>query len=64
MQSTSVPDSNLFPFLDNVSVPVQQLVERVRGAGTTAVEADVLYLDADMRVMRTYDGQMFVYGRV
>lgn len=64
IRSTSVPDSNLFPFLDNVEVPVKQAFERVRGADATSVDAEVLYLDASMRIMRTSDGQMFVYGRL
>ena len=64
VQGTSVPDSNLFPFLDNVEVPVKSAFERVRGVGAASVEVDVLYLDDSMRIMRTSDGQMFVYGRL
>lgn len=63
VQRTRVEDS-AFPFLDNVSVPVRTLVERVRGGGATAVRATVTYLDATMRVTQTEDGQLFVYSRV
>jgi hypothetical protein len=64
VESTAVPDSNIFPFLDSVSVPVRRVFEQLRSAGATEVEAEVLYIDSSMRIMRTYDGQLFVYGRV
>ena len=63
VQKTSV-EGSAFPFLDNVSVPVKTLVERLRGNGATAVRAKVLYLDGRVRVTQTEDGQCFVYLRV
>ncbi|MEW5301866.1 MAG: hypothetical protein WDW36_004695 [Sanguina aurantia] len=66
VESTSVAGSNVFgPLLDNVSVPVQRLVEGVRGQGSTRVELDITYLDDDLRVARQQpDNAIFVYRRV
>ena len=62
VRSTEV-EGSMFPFLDGFQVPVQDALERVRGAGATHVQADILYLDEDSRVMRTQDGELFVYTR-
>lgn len=63
VESTEVQGS-MFPMLDGFLVPVQDLVERLRGAGATTVTTDVLFVDNNTRVMRTQDGEIFVYGRV
>jgi hypothetical protein len=41
VQSTRVANSVLGPLLDSVSVPVEQLIEAVRGAGATRVIYEV-----------------------
>ncbi|PNH06061.1 putative plastid-lipid-associated protein 6, chloroplastic [Tetrabaena socialis] len=65
VQSTRVANSNVLPFADGLAVPVQALVEAVRGPGSTRVTVDVTYLDDDLRVARTRpDGEIFVYRRV
>jgi hypothetical protein len=60
---TRVSNSVFAPVLDHLVVPVKELIERVRGEGATQVPASVMYLDDDLRVMRTHDSQFFVYGR-
>ncbi|KAG2498073.1 hypothetical protein HYH03_003833 [Edaphochlamys debaryana] len=65
VQNTRVANSNLIPFLDNVSVPVQELVEAVRGPGSTRVTVDITYMDGDMRIARTRpDNEIFIYRKV
>lgn len=63
MLDTRVDKSPFAPLLDNVVVPVKELIERVRGEGTTRTAVQVVYLDESMRVMRTPDDHYFVYGR-
>jgi hypothetical protein len=60
---TRVENSSFVRLLDNVVVPVKQLVERVRGEGATRTTVQVVYLDEAIRVMQTPDGHYFVYGR-
>lgn len=60
---TRVDNSLFAPLLDNVVVPVKDLIERVRGQGATKTTVEVEYLDEAMRVMRTPDDHYFVYGR-
>jgi hypothetical protein len=60
---TRVENSVFAQLLDNIVVPVKQLVERARGEGTTRTTVQVLYVDETMRVMQTPDGHYFVYGR-
>lgn len=65
VDSTRVANSNVLPFIDNVSVPVRELVEAVRGPGSTRVNVDITYMDSDMRIARTRpDNEIFVYRRV
>lgn len=63
VRNTRVDNSLFSPVLDSVVVPVQELIERVRGAGSTRTTVEVLYLDDTLRVMRTPDDHYFVYGR-
>lgn len=63
VQDTRVDNSPFAPLLDNVVVPVKDLIERVRGEGTTRTTVNVVYLDDAMRAMRTPDDHYFVYGR-
>jgi hypothetical protein len=63
VKSTQV-DGSVFPMLDNVSVPVQEAMELLRGPAATMVEADMLFLDDSLSVMRTQDLEIFVYGRI
>lgn len=60
---TRVDNSPFAPVLDNIVVPVKELIERVRGEGTTKTTVEVVYLDQEVRVMRTPDDHYFVYGR-
>ncbi|KAG2433564.1 hypothetical protein HYH02_012681 [Chlamydomonas schloesseri] len=65
VQTTRVANSNVLPFVDNVSVPVQEIVEGIRGPGSTRVVVEITYVDSDMRIARTRpDGEIFVYRRV
>jgi hypothetical protein len=64
VNSTSVDDSNILPFLDGIQVPVREAFERVRGQGSTQVTATVRFLDDNLRIMQTPDRQVFVYGRI
>ncbi|PNW85676.1 hypothetical protein CHLRE_03g197650v5 [Chlamydomonas reinhardtii] len=65
VQTTRVSNSNVLPFVDNVSVPVQEIVEGIRGPGSTRVAVEITYVDSDMRIARTRpDGEVFVYRRV
>lgn len=65
VQNTRVSDSNVAQFLEGVVVPVQQLIEQIRGSGSTRVEVLVGYVDEDLRVMRTQpDNEVFVYKRL
>lgn len=63
VQSTRVANSSFSPFLDGISVPVEQLVEAVRGAGATRVIYDVTFVDDTLRVTRC-DDQLLVHRRV
>ncbi len=65
VESTRVANSNVLPFIDTVSVPVRELVEAVRGPGSTRVNVDITYMDSDLRITRTRpDNEIFVYRRV
>ncbi|GFR40745.1 hypothetical protein Agub_g1355 [Astrephomene gubernaculifera] len=65
VENTRVSNSNVLPFLDSLAVPVQKVVEAVRGPGATLVTLDVTYLDEDLRVVRTRpDNEIFIYRRV
>ncbi|KXZ57022.1 hypothetical protein GPECTOR_1g923 [Gonium pectorale] len=65
VQSTRVTNSNVVPFIDTVTVPVQEVVEAIRGPGATRVTVDITYLDGDLRIARTRpDNEIFVYRRV
>ena len=64
VQSTQITGSNLFPFLDQVEVPVREIFERIRGVGSSGVSSQCTFLDDELRVCRTNDGQIFVYRRV
>lgn len=63
VQSTRVANSSFSPFLDGISVPVEQLVEAVRGAGATRVMYDVTFVDDTLRVTRC-DDQLLLHRRV
>lgn len=64
VQNTRVRDSNAFQFAEAVVVPVQDIFERLRGAGATRVTAEVTYLDDSLRVTMTKpDNQLFIYRR-
>ena len=45
-------------------VPDDCRFHNVNGERIAAIAAEVSYLDDTMRIMRTSDGQMFVYGRM
>lgn len=63
--NTRVANANLLPFIDTVTVPVKEIIEAIRGAGSTRVAVEITYVDEDMRVSRTRpDGEIFVYRRV
>ncbi|GIL51714.1 hypothetical protein Vafri_7650 [Volvox africanus] len=65
VQNTRVANSNLLPFVDSVTVPVQEIMEAVRGPGSTRVAVDITYLDSDLRISRTRpDNEIFIYRRV
>lgn len=64
VQDTRVDDSVFSPLLDNITVPVRQIFEQLRGGGATTVDATVLYLDDDFRIVRTIDDQVFMYTRM
>lgn len=64
VQDTRVDNSIFSPLLDNVVVPVRQIFEQLRGAGATIVDATVLYLDDDFRIVQTLDDQVFMYTRL
>eukprot|EP00892_Ulva_mutabilis_P001215 jgi/Ulvmu1/11094/UM070_0009.1 len=64
VQDTRVDNSVFSPLLDNVVVPVREMFERVRGVGSTVVDATVLYLDDDFRIVQTIDDQVFMYTRM
>lgn len=63
VQSTRVANSSFSPFLDGISVPVEQLMESVRGVGVTRVIYDVTYVDDALRVTRCGD-QLLLHRRV
>lgn len=63
VQSTRVSNSSFSPFLDGISVPVEQLMEAVRGVGVTRVIYDVTYVDEHLRVTRCGD-QLLLHRRV
>jgi hypothetical protein len=63
VQSTRVANSSFSPFLDGISVPVEQLMEAVRGAGVTRVIYDVTFVDDSLRVTRCGD-QLMVHRRM
>eukprot|EP00878_Enallax_costatus_P042227 GHUV01049400.1.p1 GENE.GHUV01049400.1~~GHUV01049400.1.p1 ORF type:complete len:183 (-),score=29.10 GHUV01049400.1:44-532(-) len=63
IESTRVTGSTFSPILDNVAVPVEQLVNRVRGEGSTEAVYDITYVDAALRVTRAGD-QLMVHRRV
>ncbi len=63
VQSTRVANSSFSPFLDGVSVPVEQLVEAVRGPGATRVIYDITYVDDSLRVTRCGD-QLLLHRRL
>lgn len=62
MENTRVSNSPL-P-IESIVVPVQSIIEQIRGQGATTVTARVTYLDDELRVTRTPDDQLFVYRRV
>ena len=64
VKDTRVEESNLTPFLDQLVVPVKDVLERVRGAGSATVKATIKYLDDDFRVTETEDKEIFVYRRL
>lgn len=64
VQDTRVDDSVFSPLLDGIAVPVRQIFEQLRGAGATTVDATVMYLDDEFRIVRTIDDQVFMYTRI
>lgn len=66
IESTRVANSNVLPQLfDAVSVPVEQLLQQVRGKNAACASARITYLDTQLRVTRTMpDNQLFIYRRV
>lgn len=63
VHSTRVANSSFSPFLDGVSVPVEQLMEAVRGVGCTRVIYDVTFVDESLRVTRCGD-QLLLHRKV
>ncbi len=59
-------NSNVLPQLfDAVTVPVEQLLQQMRGSEAAKAAARVTYLDGQMRVTRTLpDNALFIYRRV
>ncbi|KAJ9526279.1 hypothetical protein QJQ45_009750 [Haematococcus lacustris] len=66
VENTKVARSNLLAFvLDQVVVPVKELMEGVRGPGATQVTAQITYLDEELRVTRVQpSNQAFVYRKL
>lgn len=65
MQNTRVADSNIFPFLDSIVIPIDRIFERLRGSGAASVRLQFLYLDNDLRITQTmHDSELFVYRRI
>lgn len=65
VESTKVSNTNLTRFLENVVVPVKNIVEGIRGAGATSVRLKVTYVDDQLRISRTVpDDHVFVYRRL
>jgi hypothetical protein len=65
VESTRVANSNVLPQLfDAITVPVEQLLQQVRGSEAAKASARVTYLDRQMRVTRTLpDNALFIYRR-
>jgi hypothetical protein len=62
IESTRVAGSSFSPFLDNVAVPVEQIITQLRGEGAAAASYDVTYVDAQLRVTRAGD-QLLLHRR-
>jgi hypothetical protein len=64
MKSTSVVNSNLLSFLDdmNIALPIGKIYETVQG-GIPVVKLTHFYMDDDTRITRTRDDKVFVYIR-
>ncbi|CAM9339437.1 unnamed protein product, partial [Phaeothamnion confervicola] len=63
VQTSTVTNSNLLPFMDNaVELPVESLYSSLRGS-VPEVKLSTYYLDDNMRISRTPDDHFFVYVR-
>lgn len=62
IESTRVTGSTFSPFLDNIAVPVEQLINQVRGEGSTSAVYDITYVDSTLRITRAAD-QLMVHRR-
>ncbi|WIA38915.1 hypothetical protein OEZ86_005068 [Tetradesmus obliquus] len=63
VENTRVAGSSFGPFLDNVAVPVEQLITQLRGEGAAAASYEVTFVDAQLRVTRAGD-QLLLHRRV
>uniref|UniRef100_A0A383WFJ5 Plastid lipid-associated protein/fibrillin conserved domain-containing protein n=1 Tax=Tetradesmus obliquus TaxID=3088 RepID=A0A383WFJ5_TETOB len=63
VEKTRVAGSSFGPFLDNVAVPVEQLITQLRGEGAAAASYEVTFVDAQLRVTRAGD-QLLLHRRV
>lgn len=65
VENTRVLNSTLSTLLDNVVVPVQEILEQLVAIGATKVTVEVTYVDEEIRLSRTRpDGHLFVYRKV
>jgi hypothetical protein len=62
IESTRVAGSSFSPFIDNVAVPVEQIISQLRGEGAAAASYEVTYVDAQLRVTRAGD-QLLLHRR-
>jgi hypothetical protein len=64
IESTRVSNSTFSPVLDSITVPVEQIIEALRGAGATRATYSITFCDDTMRVTRADGGQLMVHRRV
>jgi hypothetical protein len=63
IESTRVTSSTFSPFLDSVVVPVEQLINAVRGESATQATYTFTFIDSNLRVTRA-GPQMMIHRRV
>eukprot|EP00775_Hariotina_reticulata_P009410 gene9410-9574_t len=63
VESTRVTSSTFSPFLDGVAVPVEQLINAIRGEGATQATYTISFIDSNLRITRA-GAQLLLHRRV